>query len=182
MPPMKSDAGWLEGFRARYAEWLPQALPFMQAGKWLEAFQAYPFARFEEAPWAPAGVPLAASRVAMVTTGGLYLEGRQTPFEAGGCEGDWTARPLPRILRRDEVAIAHDHIPHGPAEADLNVIFPLDRLGELAADGVIGEVAPTHWSVMGYCPRAADLAEETAPAIAEAMVAEGVTHALVIPI
>jgi D-proline reductase (dithiol) PrdB len=31
----------------------------------------------------------------------------------------------------------------------LKLVFPLDRLNELAADGVIGSVAQTHYSFMG---------------------------------
>jgi len=34
-------------------------------------------------------------------------------------------------------------------QADWNVAFPLERLKELAADGVIGSVAETHYSFMG---------------------------------
>ena len=34
-------------------------------------------------------------------------------------------------------------------QEDWNVVFPLDRLGELAAEGAIGSVAATHYSFMG---------------------------------
>jgi D-proline reductase (dithiol) PrdB len=34
-------------------------------------------------------------------------------------------------------------------QEDWNVAFPLDRLNELAADGVIGSVARTHYAFMG---------------------------------
>ncbi len=34
-------------------------------------------------------------------------------------------------------------------QEDWNVVFPLDRLTELAAEGVIGSVAQTHYSFMG---------------------------------
>ena len=34
-------------------------------------------------------------------------------------------------------------------QEDWNVVFPLDRLRELAAEGVIGSVAQTHYSFMG---------------------------------
>jgi D-proline reductase (dithiol) PrdB len=34
-------------------------------------------------------------------------------------------------------------------QRDLNVVYPIDRLRELAADGVIGGVAETHYTVMG---------------------------------
>jgi D-proline reductase (dithiol) PrdB len=34
-------------------------------------------------------------------------------------------------------------------QRDLNVVYPIDRLRELAAEGVIGGVAATHYTVMG---------------------------------
>ncbi len=34
-------------------------------------------------------------------------------------------------------------------QEDCNVVFPLDRLNELAAEGAIGSVAATHYSFMG---------------------------------
>lgn len=43
-------------------------------------------------------------------------------------------------------ALAHDRT--GYLE-DLNTIFPLDRLAELAANGEIGSVADYHYSFMG---------------------------------
>jgi D-proline reductase (dithiol) PrdB len=34
-------------------------------------------------------------------------------------------------------------------QRDVNVVYPIDRLNELAAEGVIGSVAATHYSFMG---------------------------------
>ena len=34
-------------------------------------------------------------------------------------------------------------------QEDWNIVFPLDRLNELAAEGEIGSVAATHYSFMG---------------------------------
>jgi D-proline reductase (dithiol) PrdB len=34
-------------------------------------------------------------------------------------------------------------------QEDWNVVFPLDRLNEMAADGEIGSVAQSHYSFMG---------------------------------
>ena len=34
-------------------------------------------------------------------------------------------------------------------QRDLNVVYPIDRLRELAAEGVIGGMAETHFTVMG---------------------------------
>ena len=34
-------------------------------------------------------------------------------------------------------------------QRDINTVYPIDRLRELAADGVIGGVADTHYTIMG---------------------------------
>ena len=37
-------------------------------------------------------------------------------------------------------------------QEDINVVFPIDRLRELAADGVIGSISDFHYSFMGAAP------------------------------
>lgn len=179
---VKADAGWIAPFRSRYAAWWPGAASLLAAHDYSAAFKAYPWPSFADTPWAPVARPLGASRVAVVTTGGLYRPGTDAPFDADALDGDVSFREIPRGTAIATLAIAHPHFPHEVARADMNTIFPLDRLEELAADGVIGEVAPTHFSTMGYAARAADLAETTAPAIAARMRAEGVDAALVVPV
>jgi D-proline reductase (dithiol) PrdB len=34
-------------------------------------------------------------------------------------------------------------------QRDINTVYPIDRLRELAAEGVIGSLADTHYAVMG---------------------------------
>lgn len=80
------------------------------------------------------------------------------------------------------LAISHEHFPQETARADMNTIFPLDRLRELEAGGEIGRLTPTHYSLMGYCTRAADIAETMAPEIASRLKAEGADAALVVPV
>jgi D-proline reductase (dithiol) PrdB len=53
------------------------------------------------------------------------------------------------------VSINHDRNGY---RRDLNVIYPIDRLRELAEEGVIGSVADTHFSVMGSTDPAAMVA------------------------
>ena len=61
--------------------------------------------------------------------------------------------------------------------------MPLDRLRELVADGSVGGMADTHYSIMGYQGSdSSTLANETAPAIAEAMCSEEVDLALLAPV
>ena len=173
---------WTAEFRARYAEWWPRAEPLLAAHDYSAAFKTYPWPTFADTPWTPVAKALGQSRIAVVTTGGLYRPGVDPPFDVGALGGDVSYRAIPRETAIATLAIAHPHFAHEMAEADMNTVFPLDRLEELRADGVIGDLAPTHFSTMGYAPRAADLAEETAPAIAARMRAEAVDAALLVPV
>ncbi|HEX9747708.1 MAG TPA: glycine/sarcosine/betaine reductase selenoprotein B family protein [Methylomirabilota bacterium] len=178
----KADSGWIDEFRARYADWWPEARPLIEHHDYAAAFKTYPWPAFSTAPWTPVTKPLAASRVGVVTTGGLYRAGVDAPFDGGALEGDWSFRSIPADVAIQTLAIAHEHFAHEVAEADMNTIFPLDRLRELQSAGLIGGLADTHWSVMGYCARAADLAEGAAPAIAAGLRAAGADVALVVPV
>ncbi|MGH7395933.1 MAG: glycine/sarcosine/betaine reductase selenoprotein B family protein, partial [Candidatus Rokuibacteriota bacterium] len=91
-------------------------------------------------------------------------------------------RSIPAGVPIQTLAIAHAHFAHEVAEADMNTIFPLDRLRELQAARVIAGLTDVHFSIMGYCTRAADLAEGAAPAIAAALQAAGADVALVVPV
>ena len=182
MPPMKADASWIPDFRVKYAAWLAQAKPLLDQEKYADAFKTYPFPKLGPPPWTPARKPLSQSRIAFVSTGGIYRQGADKPFDAESVEGDVSFRVLPRTLRAGEYGIAHSHIPHQVALEDLNTVLPLTRVEELIAEGIVGELAPSHYSFIGYCPPAAALAEEVAPAIAAAMAAERVDVALVVPI
>jgi D-proline reductase (dithiol) PrdB len=71
---------------------------------------------------------------------------------------------------------------HAGVHADPNLAFPLDRLHELAADGVIGAVNHRHFSFMGSITAPGRLMSRSAPAVADALVADGVEAVLLIPI
>jgi D-proline reductase (dithiol) PrdB len=59
--------------------------------------------------------------------------------------------------------------------ADVNVLFPIDRLEELAADGVIGGVAPRHLSFMGALhDTLSTIRLDTGPAAAKLLRDDGV--------
>jgi D-proline reductase (dithiol) PrdB len=178
----KADSGWIDEFRARYADWWPEAQPMIERHDYAAAFKTYPWPAFSTAPWTPVTKPLAASRVGVVTTGGLYRAGVDAPFDGGAPEGDWSFRSIPVNTPIQALAIAHEHFAHEVAEADMNTIFPLDRLRELQAARVIAGLTDVHFSIMGYCTRAADLAEGAAPAIAAALQAAGADVALVVPV
>lgn len=179
---MSVDRAWVREFRDRHAAWWAQAEPLIARHDYAAAFKTYPWPTFTESPWTPVSKPLARSRVALLTTGGLYRPGVDAPFNAAALDGDITYREIPRGTTIAGLAITHPHFAHEVALADKNTIFPLDRLEELQAAGAIGEVAPTHFSTMGYATRAGDLVEQTATAIAERMKHVGVDAALLVPV
>jgi D-proline reductase (dithiol) PrdB len=100
---------------------------------------------FATEPWVT-GPPLPRRRVAIVSSAGLVVRGEK-PFR--GRDADY--RVIPSSTRPDQLMLSHISInlDRSGFQEDWNVVFPLDRLNELAAEGTIGSVAATHYSFMG---------------------------------
>ncbi len=128
-------------------------------------------------PRTPPSRPLAEARVALISTAGAHLP--DDPRHAGGSDGDHTYREIPRDAV--EVALHHGGYDTKRARLDPDVVFPLRLLRTLAADGVIGEVAPTAYGFMGYIPHTAPLLAETGPEVARALIGDAVDLALLVP-
>jgi D-proline reductase (dithiol) PrdB len=142
---------------------------------------------YTEIPWTRPTKDLASSKVALLSTAGLSMKG-DPPFdmEREKREPMW-GDPSWRRLRADAtpetVEVNHLHIKTDYIEQDLNVALPLDRLGELVAEGAVGSMADTHYSTMGY--QGADtsvLENQSAPEIARSLLKEGVDLLLLTPV
>src|SRR5512139_1403482 len=94
-----------------------------------------------EIPWAPLRKSLADCTVALVTTAGVHLAG-DVPFDMEDRRGDPTCREIPGGTRAQDLVVTHDYYDHRDADRDVNIVFPSDRLREMAGDGEIGRVAP----------------------------------------
>ena len=107
--------------------------------------RALPCPSFETTPWAE-GPPLGERRVALISTAGLQRRGDR-PFSVGA--NDY--RVIPADIPAGELIISHisTNFDRTGFQQDWNVMFPLDRLHELAAAGEIGSVAAYHYSFMG---------------------------------
>jgi D-proline reductase (dithiol) PrdB len=110
-----------------------------------DAALAVPCPSFETEPFV-VGAPLAQRRVAIVSSAALVRRGDK-PFPFGSAE----CRFLPASTPTDEILISHVSINFDRTgfQRDLNVVYPIDRLRELAAEGVIAGVADTHFAVLG---------------------------------
>jgi D-proline reductase (dithiol) PrdB len=100
---------------------------------------------FDATPWVD-GRPLAERRVAIVTTAGLSLRG-EAQFGIGAAD----YRVIPAETDTGDILMNHISVNFDRTgfQDDVNIVFPIDRLREMAADGEIGSVAEFHYSLMG---------------------------------
>ncbi len=114
-------------------------------------------------PYTPRSRELQESRFALVSTAGVHLRD-QEPFNV---EGDNTWRLIPGDVQSSQLMVTHGHYDHHDADQDINCVFPIDRLRELAEEGVIGGVSDKHLGFMGYTQQLRDLYERAAPEMAK---------------
>jgi hypothetical protein len=143
-------------------------------------WKQYPRPRNAQAPPGP-GVDLSTARLMLISSAGGYLDGEQEPFDAAGLLGDYTIRPIPSATPLERLSFAHDHYDHGAVDQDPQVLMPLRHLEALADEGLIGALAPTSVSFMGYQPDLARVVDELIPPILETAAAEQVDAALLVP-
>ncbi len=110
-----------------------------------------PCPAFETTPFV-SGPPLSQRRIAILTSAALIKRGDK-PFPFGSGECRFVAADTPP----GDLLISHVSINFDRAgwQRDINVVFPIDRLRDLAASNEIGGVARTHYTVMGSTDPAA---------------------------
>ena len=142
-----------------------------------EHFLNMPCPSFDAKPWL-AGPPLALRTVALVSTAGLHRRDDR-PFSPGSLE----FRTIPADTPPEDLVMSHvsTNFDRTGFQQDWNVVFPLDRLRELAASGAIGSVARDHYSFMGAIGDVQGL-QPRARELAKIMQAEGVDAALLVPV
>lgn len=132
----------------------------------------------DTAPFAPPRAPLAACRLALVTTAGLHRRG-----DALFGPGDQGYRVIPSDTPASEILQSHTSIGFDrvPIMRDLNITFPVDRARELLARGALGGLAPNHYSFMGALRDTGRLERETGPEVGRRLRDEGADVALITP-
>jgi D-proline reductase (dithiol) PrdB len=145
--------------------------------------KAYRWRRIDPTPWTPLGRPLSRTRLALVSSAGLTLTGQER-FDHAFKGGDPSFREIPGDV--DPAALEDHHrsrsFDHEGMRRDPNVAFPVERVRELARDGVIGSVAPRHLSFMGSVTAPGRLIRDAAPRAAELLVSDRVDAALLVPV
>jgi hypothetical protein len=136
-----------------------------------------PVPEFAETAWTPPP-PLSEATVAIVTTAALHpVDG-----EAFGAT-DTSYRTLGRGERALKLGHWSPNFDRTGVRADLNVVYPIDRLEELADDDTIGAVSPIHLSFAGNQPDdVATVRLDSGPAAAKELLDAGVDVVLLTPV
>lgn len=117
-------------------------------------------------PWTPYRRPLEEAIVMLVTSAAVHHRD-DAPFDVDGDLGHRVI--LAGETRAADLRVADAHYAHDCVDRDLNSVFPLDRLYELAHDERrIGGVAERHYSI-GFTQELRRFREETVPPLVEAI-------------
>jgi len=134
----------------------------------------------DDAPLSPLSKPLSDCTLSMLTSGGISYKTAE-PFNPIA-KDDFRLDGIDSASADDAFQINDSYYDHRDAEKDLNVIFPLARLRELARDGVIGRVADRLWSgFMGRIYKRQHIIDEAAPRFAEELKRDGVDAIVMVP-
>jgi hypothetical protein len=112
-------------------------------------------------PFTPFRGRIEEATVCLVSTAGVR-EKKDTPFQV---EGDTSYRVISGGAAAADLTYDDTHYDHACVDADMNCVFPLDRLRELAAERRIAGLTERHFS-LGYSQALRDLRERTIPQLA----------------
>ena len=122
--------------------------------------------------------PLSKSRVAIVTTAALRLAD-QDKFSGG----DQSYRVLPATTDGLIMGQISPNFDRSGFIIDPNVVFPIDRLREMASEGAIGSVSPQHIAFLGAQGESlSTIIMDTGPAAAKVLKDAGVDVVLLTPV
>ncbi|HEX7999167.1 MAG TPA: glycine/sarcosine/betaine reductase selenoprotein B family protein [Pyrinomonadaceae bacterium] len=116
-------------------------------------------------PFTPFDRTLQKSTIAIVTAAGVHMK-EQEPFNIADELGDLGYRVMQQDVDASQLMVTHHHYDHADADEDINVVFPIDVLRDLQAEGFIEDVAKKHVGYMGYTMQLKAMYEGTAPQIA----------------
>ena len=143
-----------------------------------EVGKQLPVPEFETTAFTVPTKPLSESTVAIVTSAALHRQD-----DEGFTPADTRFKTIDRADR--DLVLGHwsPNFDRSGFQLDLNVVYPIDRLEEFAAEGVIGRVADTHYSFAGNQPdTVSEIRLDTGPACAQQLLAAGVDVVVLTPV
>lgn len=148
---------------------------------WIKAlFGRMPLKVNTDVPWTEYNKLFSESKIALVSSAGVHLKDDEA-FDMESRKGDSTYRVIPGDVDSSSLMVSHSHYDNKGANADINVVFPIDRLRELVEREQIGSVAQNNFGFMGFIPNTTLLVEEYAPKVVEILKEDGVDAVVLSP-
>ncbi len=145
-----------------------------------QGFPAYRWTVHETAPFTPLAKPLSACRVSMLTSGGVS-HCAAAPWNPDA-RNDLRLDAIPADAPSNDFQIHDSYYDHRDGDSDLNCVFAIDRLRDLAGEGAIKDVAPRLWSgFMGRIYSRSAVQNEAAPALARELEKDQVDLFVLVP-
>ena len=111
-------------------------------------------------PWTPFTRTIAEARICLVSSAGVRMQS-SPPFNP---ESDTSFRVIEGLASGADLTYDDEHYDHACVDADINCVFPLDRLRELASEGRILGLTDHHYA-FGFSMKLRELREQTFPAM-----------------
>lgn len=129
-------------------------------------FYPYQWIKNLTAPWTPFNKKLSECRVALVAAGGMSLKSQEL-YQLMSTH-DISYREIPGDAKAEDIVINSVYFKHDDTDKDLNNLFPIEILQEMARDGYIGNVSPVNFSCGSgriYEPELTTFTEEVIPEV-----------------
>lgn len=142
----------------RHQDWLEEGIPASERMVDMllkklsgEPFQTeLPIPKIDRVPIAPAVKDLTKARIVLVTTGGIVPVDNPDRIQSASATR-WGRYDIgdTEVLKGGEYKTIHAGFDPGAADADPNVITPVDALKQLEKEGVFGSLHPYFYSTVG---------------------------------
>lgn len=113
--------------------------------------------------------------VGLATAAGVHRKDQ----ERFNLAGDFTWRKIPSDTPADQLMVSHGGYDNSDVNKDINCMFPIERLHEIVAEGIVGGEAPFHAGFMGGGGNIEKFTNETGPQVAEMFKEENVDAVLI---
>ncbi len=142
-------------------------------------YAAYQWIQNSTAPaWTSLTRPMSRSRLGLIATGGIYVEG-QTAFHF---KDDTSYRAIPTDVDSQRLRATHFAYDLTDARSDINVVFPIDTLRDLVAEGVVGALGEHAYTIMGGIYSARRVSEELVPGLVRRCREDELDAVLLVPV
>lgn len=126
----------------------------------------------------PPRKPLDQARVMLVASAGVRLRS-EPPFLP---VNDLSFREIASSVAAVDLIPSHPTPVRRPGERDINVVYPFERLAELADEGFIGGVTAYHLSFLGTIKRLGSLVTDLAVRMVQSAERGGADAVLLVPL